>query len=95
MPPIYFERGFPVMAKNETAAPTQLTDEAMDQMAQEAGDNINTQPKVRIRIPKDPLNPTDDSVPVNINGYTWQIKRGESVEVPKVVAFVLEEAGYI
>lgn len=74
----------------------QLTDEEMDQLAQEAGDGINQeQKKVWIRIPKDPLNPGDDSVPVNINGYTWQIKRGESVEVPEVVASVLAEAGYI
>lgn len=71
------------------------TDKDMDQMAQESGDDINQQPKVKIRIPKDQLNPGDDIVPVCINGYTWRIKRGEAVEVPEVVAFVLTEAGYI
>ncbi len=73
----------------------QLTDEAMDKMAQAAGDEINAQPKVKIKIPKDPLNPKDDTVPVGVNGYYWVIKRGETVEVPEVVADILTEAGYI
>lgn len=72
-----------------------FTDTQLDEMAKEAGKAANKQDKVKIRIPIDSLNKTDLIVPVNINGYTWQIKRGESVLVPEVVADVLSEAGYI
>ena len=51
--------------------------------------------KVKIVIPKDPINKNDSFVPVAINGYIYQIKRGETVEVPKEVARILKEAGYI
>ena len=47
---------------------------------------------VRIKIPVDPLNKDDLQVPVMINGYLWNIKRGETVEVPSVVADILQEA---
>lgn len=50
---------------------------------------------MRIKIPKDPLNRHDETVPVCLNGYNYFIKRGETVEVPETVARVLEEAGYI
>lgn len=50
---------------------------------------------VRIKIPVDPLNPKDLVVPVMINGYIWQIKRGETVDVPEEVANILENAKYI
>ena len=51
--------------------------------------------KVKIVIPKDQINKNDSFVPVAINGYIYQIKRGETVEVPKEVARILKEAGYI
>lgn len=82
------------MAKTTTVSEN-LTDTQIDQLAKEAGKSINELPKVRIKIPKDHLNKEDTVVPVTINGYTWSIKRGESVEVPENVAFILEEAGYI
>lgn len=50
---------------------------------------------IRIKIPIDPLNPKDLVVPVMINGYIWQIKRGETVDVPEEVAKILENAKYI
>lgn len=50
---------------------------------------------VRIKIPVDPLNPKDLVVPVMINGYIWEIKRGETVDVPEEVANILENAKYI
>lgn len=46
-------------------------------------------------MPKDKLNKEDVVVPVCINGYTYQIKRGEWVDVPEEVARILEEAGYM
>lgn len=73
----------------------QITDAKIDNMAKEAGKAINQEEKVKVKIPIDPLNPKDNTVPVCINGYFWYIKRGERVEVPKVVEEVLENAGYI
>lgn len=65
-----------------------------------AGDETTITPakkveKVKVTIPKDPVNKNDSFVPVSINGYIYQIKRGEEVEVPKEVARILKEAGYI
>jgi len=81
--------------KNVTETAEKLTDAQLDYLAKAAGEEIKKLPKVKIRIPKDPLNPKDEVVPVCINGYIWQIKRGETVEVPKPVADILADAGYI
>lgn len=78
----------------EKAVPD-FTEAQLDNMAKEAGKEINKEEKVKVKIPVDPLNPKDEVVPVCINGYFWYIKRGERVEVPKVVEEVLENAGYI
>nr|DAM99268.1 MAG TPA: hypothetical protein [Caudoviricetes sp.] len=59
------------------------------------GEELAKSKKVRIRLPKDQLNEEDVVVPVCINGYTYQIKRGEWVDVPEEVARILEEAGYM
>lgn len=50
---------------------------------------------VEIKIPIDQQNKKDLIVPVIINGYRWEIKRGEKVVVPAQVAKILEEANYI
>lgn len=55
----------------------------------------STQKMVPIIIPKSELNPHDTIVPVCINGYLWQIKRGEEVMVPEEVKNILREAKYI
>lgn len=51
--------------------------------------------KVRIKIPVDALNPKDLNVTVQVNGYTFLIMRGETVEVPESIANILSEAKYI
>jgi hypothetical protein len=62
-------------------------------------EQLDLQPKVRIRIPAMPNMPADKAkdhfVTVQINGYTYQINRGAWVEVPSEVANILGEAGYI
>jgi len=81
---------------------TSISDTEIDNQAKENGEKIKAESGfVTIRIPrisKDPNrhDPSDD-IPVTacINGYTWYIKRGEKVKVPKVVEDVLEEAGYL
>lgn len=72
-----------------------VTEADIDRMAKEAGEKIKLEGQREIKIPKDPLNPKDGVVPVCINGYFYQIKRGEKVKVPESVADVLENAGYI
>lgn len=71
------------------------SDAAMDAEAKKWGPVYGKEPKVRIKIPKDPLNKQDEVVPVCLNGYNYFIKRGETVEVPQTVADVLTEAKYI
>lgn len=71
------------------------SDAELDKMAIESAKNIKKETLVKIRIPKDQLNKNDEVVPVVINGYFWSIKRGETVEVPSVVAEVLEQAELI
>ena len=61
----------------------------------QTGDELPKGKKVRIRLPMDKLKLADVVVPVCINGYTYQIKRGEWVDVPEEVARILEEAGYM
>ncbi|MDP4147490.1 MAG: hypothetical protein Q8936_23980 [Bacillota bacterium] len=73
----------------------QLTDKEIDKLSVKAGQDINTQNKVTIRIPTDKLNKNDVVVPVCVNGYNFFINRGEKVEVPEIVADILMEAGYI
>lgn len=72
-----------------------LTDKEMDQVGIETAAKVNQGDKIRIKIPLDPLNKEDMVVPVVINGHTWAINRGQSVEVPEQVAAILEDAGYI
>lgn len=50
---------------------------------------------VEIKIPIDPLNKTDRTVDVIINGYRWTIERGKEVKVPRAVKEILTDAKYI
>ena len=50
---------------------------------------------VEIKIPIDPLNKTDKTVDVIINGYRWTIERGKAVKVPRAVKEILTDAKYI
>ena len=50
---------------------------------------------VEIKIPIDPLNKTDRTVDVIINGYRWTIERGKEVKVPRAVKEILTDATYI
>ena len=43
------------------------------------GEVLNKEKKVSIVVPKSELNPHDLLVPVTVNGYTYQIIRGEEV----------------
>ena len=62
--------------------------------AKRTADKLNKD-LVKIKIPMDKENPGEKLVPVTINGWTWTIMRGETVEVPEAVAKILEDANYI
>jgi hypothetical protein len=72
-------------AKKEAEAAVEAAKEAQAPAAN-SGDEL-----VPIRLFKDNERYKDD-VFVAINGKSWQIKRGETVEVPKYVADVLEQS---
>ena len=80
---------------------TTITEAEIDRQAQEMKNPLHAMPQVKVRIPRissDPNRPNDLDkipVPVTINGYTYSIKRGETVEVPEEVARILEESGYL
>ena len=80
------------MAKKESVM---MTDAQMDAMSEDTGKKLRKSDKVRIKIPVDPLNKSDKVVTVCINGHLYRINRGETVEVPAVVAEVLEQSDYI
>lgn len=63
---------------------------------------LDAMDKVRYRIPLPPGVTKDEAakmkkppyVPVCVNGYTFQVRMGDEVMVPRVVADLLRDAGY-
>lgn len=72
-----------------------LTDADFDKEAKKWGKIYAKEPKRKIKIylPKDSKDTSP--VPVIINGYSYFINKGETVEVPESVAKILENANYI
>lgn len=56
---------------------------------------LDKEERIPVTIPISELNPQDLVVPVTINGYTYSIKRGEEVLIPRTVKELLSEAKYI
>lgn len=61
----------------------------------QTGEELKKEAKITITIPKSELNPHEMNVPVTVNGWTYNIKRGERVEVPMTVFNILKEAKYL
>lgn len=75
-----------------------MTEEEMDRITRSTAEELADQPKRRIRLHQVPVAAGDPPMPdetVCINGYIYQIKRGEDVEVPESVYQVLVQAGRI
>lgn len=72
-----------------------INDKELVESAKKVGEELSKMEKVHVRIPIDEKNKADKFVPVTISGYTFQIERGVSVEVPKEVERLLIEAKYI
>ena len=53
---------------------------------------LAAQPKVRIIIPKDKHEKEGSFETVQLNGYTYQIKKGVYVEVPQQIADIIMES---
>jgi hypothetical protein len=78
----------PVTPKAASAdKPTSAEDRADKFTENTMRDYFAAQPKVSIRTREDEW--------VQVNGYTFIIKKGERVEVPKDIADILEESGRI
>ena len=71
------------------------TDKALKADKKKTEKALKEEPKVKIRLPKDPLNKGNTHVPVVVNGYAYQIERGKDVEVPETVRDILEDSGYL
>ena len=56
---------------------------------------INRGKKIKVKIPVNPLNPTDLIIPIQINGYKWICRRGEEIVLPKECVKLLTQAGYL
>ncbi|MCI8460438.1 MAG: hypothetical protein HFE81_03500 [Bacilli bacterium] len=69
--------------------------EALISESKSVGEILSEGEKIRITIPKSEINPLEKNVPVTINGYTYNILRGENVEVPIEVYNILKESKYI
>lgn len=90
------EKELEAKAKEVEARIKEVSDAELNKLAKDTKKTLaNTQKMVSVTIPVSELNPDDKVVPVTINGYTWQIKRGEEVEVPYEVKRILKEAKYI
>lgn len=84
-----------VINKNQELAITE--EQSKKEQEKEAKKTAETLKKdlVEVKIPIDPLNKTDRTVDVIINGYRWTIERGKEVKVPRAVKEILTDAKYI
>jgi hypothetical protein len=67
---------------------------AVKRTAASMKEKLAAQKQVTIVVPIDSMNPNDENVTVQINGYTILIKRGEEVTVAEEVKNILSNAGY-
>lgn len=98
----YAEKAASMSVEKTTASPVEssttsprIDNQKLVSEAKKVGEKLSKQKKIAIMIPKDLRNPKETHVPVTISGYTYQIARGESVEVPVEVYNILKEAKYI
>ncbi len=63
-------------------------------LSKSTGKRLSEKPKEKVMIPSDKLNPEDVTVTVSINGWIYQIKRGNPVWLPRPVVDLLVRGGY-
>ena len=64
----------------------------IDSIALRTKEDLMKQPKVKLRVPFNPMGTGDALIPININGFRWFLKPGETVEVPEEIAKIFEES---
>ena len=64
---------------------------AMD-YAYKVKEQLEKEPKVKIFIPVDEMNPDLTIAEINLSGYKYQIPRGEEYEVPKSIYEIWKES---
>lgn len=85
-----------------------LNDKDIEKISDDTGVALSKQDKVKVRLPlsqeqRQKLEAQEKAgkevqwpyIPVQINGYIYQIQLGKSVEVPQTVAEILEQSGLI
>lgn len=72
---------------------TGVTDADMAAMRDNTAKLLAKQPKRQIKLRKDSNPKAPNYETVQINGYTYMIKKGELVEVPEEVFQILSRAG--
>ncbi len=78
-----------------TKKKAEMSEAEMEAIAKDTGEALAAQPKVKVKlyqVPDSESKKLPDET-VQINGYTYVIKRGVEVEVPESVYEVLEHAG--
>ena len=80
--------------QKKIVAPT-LTSEDMAKLTLSTKEQLDKQPKRKIRIRKDPNPKAPNYETCQVNGYTYTIMKGVDVEVPETVYDILSEAGII
>lgn len=73
----------------------EIDKKALEDDSLKTGQKLKEEKHIEIVIPKSELNPLEKNVPVTINGYTYNILRGERVSVPETVYEILKEAKYL
>lgn len=70
----------------------EVPDFDIDAIALRTKADLMKQDKVKLRVPFNPMGTGDALIPININGFRWFLKPGETVEVPEEIAKIFEES---
>ncbi len=80
---------------NKTETKRMPAHDEFENAAEAAKAMLDAEPKVRVLVPADPLNPSDGEIELGINGYFYTVRRGVSTEVPHSIAALLTRARYL
>lgn len=84
------QQGAAIATANTSPARPVVTEASMAAAEKAALESVSAQSRVRVKLPL--INKNDPLVTVTINGARYDIKRGETVELPAAVIEVLEHA---
>jgi len=82
------------VVKDSTKKEAEYVKPDVSALSKSTGKRLSEKPKEKVMIPSDKLNPEDVTVTVSINGWIYQIKRGNPVMLPQPVVDLLVRGGY-